>query len=717
MALNPLIALQLHTLDTATPARNLVKMKQYQNEQASAQAQAERQSRMDDLTERKYTADVEASERQAAKDREESILISATVLDGYLQKNDIDGGRAYLQARTKSLTDQGLVADDTTEALRMLDENPEQLKTATAAARQEAQLRGYIKDGSIKEKYSHVKQGDDGATYGFNNETNVIEKIPGAVIPQQADKEPPKLIKNDAGEWTPNPGWIEYEKQVSNAKKKGEAPYSNITKGDDGQFYGLSRDSGQMEAIPGDTIPQDAVKVWTAEEVAAAGLPANSIAYTNKDGAPVISYKPDKTPEEKASDLELKQLQIDKGRAELEALQDPEAKRKKKLELEKLEGDIVKQKFDTMSAEEQRRAKNNAIDSYKLSLALEQGPEAAQAFIDQNRVRNAQEGFDSNETFEAERLLREGKIDELKAGLQEAVRVGEAIGVLKTQDDKAPTTREVKSGNKIITEEWDPATKSFKKIAETDKTKEEPLTEVYDPKSPTGTTFVPRSEAAGKPGTPNKGFKVTTADGTTIEYGSSTGGEGLTKPTHNKVQQKVLDTGDVLAQIVDIEKRFKPEYHTLAGKLGGAIKGVKAFINPESLSPEDKKSYQEYRRYIGDLGRMQAQQINELYGAALSEGESKRAEKFVVNENDDSITAKEKLDGYKDLTRRAMMKYAYINKHGLTVDSVGVDDMPSLMQKRGEEISKGLSGKGMNKEAIKTKTRQLLADEFGLSAY
>jgi hypothetical protein len=79
---------------------------------------------------------------------------------------------------------------------------------------------------------------------------------------------------------------------------------------------------------------------------------------------------------------------------------------------------------------------------------------------------------------------------------------------------KAPTTREFRQGGMVVTQEWDPAKREWKTVgqgpafAPQQPREGEPLVEIYDPSSPTGTSMVPRSQAAGRPGAPPAGFEI-----------------------------------------------------------------------------------------------------------------------------------------------------------------------------------------------------------------
>ena len=62
-----------------------------------------------------------------------------------------------------------------------------------------------------------------------------------------------------------------------------------------------------------------------------------------------------------------------------------------------------------------------------------------------------------------------------------------------------------------------------------------------------------------------------------------------------------------------------------------------------------------------------------------------------------------------------MMKYHYINKNGLTINDVDVDDMPSMMNARGNELAAKYEQQGLTGNELSAAVRAALGDEFGLS--
>lgn len=412
----------------------------------------------------------------------------------------------------------------------------------------------------------------------------------------------------------------------------------------------------------------------------------------------------------------LANIQAQQQRTQLMGRQIDQADRR--MALEERQFDLLKSKWDSeqVDADTKRRLQNNVIDSLRARSAFKVGGERGlRDFLAQNIQRNNADGLDSKETTQVLSMLDAGQVDDVVKMLDDNIMIGERLDIIKPgQDPKDPLVKDFTEGDKIVTKQYNRSTGGWDPLAEGPRfQQDQTLTEIADPTSPTGTRLVPRAQAVGQPGKPPSGMSVEVGPDGTVRMSQGRQGNGLTNSTQTQVEKDALNTGEMLAQVRSFADRFKPEYFTIGGRLDRAISGGKAKFDPALLGPEEREKYQEATRFAADLGRLQAQQINQLYGAALSEGESERAKTFVVNPTDDPIMAQQKIDSYQKYLRRAQAKYAYIRKHGLSVDDVPIDSMPDLMNQRAVEIEAELS-KTMAGDELRKAVNQRLAEEFGL---
>ena len=249
------------------------------------------------------------------------------------------------------------------------------------------------------------------------------------------------------------------------------------------------------------------------------------------------------------------------------------------------------------------------------------------------------------------------------------------------------------------------------------------IEEIYDPTSPTGTRFVARSEAIGKPGKPPSKMSFTVDPETgaiSFEQGRDT---GLEKKTSGTVEDKILKAGDTLAQITSIKSRMKPEFQEIGTRLGMSWNSLKDKLNPDSLNPKDKEKLNQFTQYRADAGQLFALTLKDLSGVAVNPTEFKRAENWLPNpgtgifDGDSPTQLEAKVDRFEDFTRKALMKYSYIKRHGLTVNDVDVEEMPILMNQRGDELANKFESQGVPPEDIPRLVKMRLADEFGLVNY
>lgn len=197
--------------------------------------------------------------------------------------------------------------------------------------------------------------------------------------------------------------------------------------------------------------------------------------------------------------------------------------------------------------------------------AAQQGEQARRRALEEARAAKldarGDEQYASEKAQAAARQAAIGKLspEEQQMALMDPAGFAKARTEAAFREAKAPQTRTINQGGLEVSQEWDPATKSWTEIgrgsrwapqqgpspleqerlklaqAEFEWKKQhpgeasgEPMVEVYDPNSPTGTSYVPRSQAAGKPGKPGSdGIEVTQPDGTTFRVGGKGGGAKL----------------------------------------------------------------------------------------------------------------------------------------------------------------------------------------------
>lgn len=256
----------------------------------------------------------------------------------------------------------------------------------------------------------------------------------------------------------------------------------------------------------------------------------------------------------------------------------------------------------------------------------------------------------------------------------------------------------------------------------------EPLQEIYDPTSPSGTRLVGRREAAGKPGKPGSGLKFTTdKDGNvTLEQGSGLGmgggGSGLGAPTINKINEANFNSQEMLARLDQMDKSFDPAYLQLAPRAGAKLASMKDFLGVE-LDPVQKERLAGFTKFRQDAATNLNTTMKELSGQAISAHELPRMQAQLPNagmgvfDGDSPTEFKTKMDNSRKSQRAAVLRYNYAIKNGLDPLKTGIalEKVPELIEKRGNEIEAEIKQQypSLNNAQLEAEVSARLYREFG----
>lgn len=251
---------------------------------------------------------------------------------------------------------------------------------------------------------------------------------------------------------------------------------------------------------------------------------------------------------------------------------------------------------------------------------------------------------------------------------------------------------------------------------------------IGDPNSPSGSRYVSPRDAVGQPGVPRgkSGMRVVGYDGAgrpLIEIGDDLGDSSVTTATRNAIEKDMLAQGDTLGALAAIKSRFKPNYQTLGTRLGVSWNRMKDRLNPESVTAQERAELEDFTSYRAEASQLFSDTLKALSGAAVTEPELKRATAWLPNpgtgffDGDSPAELQAKVTRFEQFTRRAMAKDAYIRRHGLSKEDVDLDQMPRLMQRRGDDLAAEARAQGVPDEEIVRVVKLRLADEFGIGAY
>lgn len=226
------------------------------------------------------------------------------------------------------------------------------------------------------------------------------------------------------------------------------------------------------------------------------------------------------------------------------------------------------------------------------------------------------------------------------------------------------------------------------------------------------------------PSSNSRRFRITTGpDGqTTIEEstgGSDEGAGALTRPTQNTVQGNILKGGETLASLRAIKARAKPEFQTIGTRWNNFKTAVRDKAGFE-VDEKDAASLQEFTEYRAEVSQLFSTILNQLSGQAVTPQEFKRSEAWLPNtgtgffDGDSPIELASKVRRAEDFIMRALAKHQYINRNGLKLTDVDVDDMPKIMRERGDALAKEYEKKGLKGDDLNQAVRGTLMEEFGI---
>lgn len=192
----------------------------------------------------------------------------------------------------------------------------------------------------------------------------------------------------------------------------------------------------------------------------------------------------------------------------------------------------------------------------------------------------------------------------------------------------------------------------------------------------------------------------------------------LSKGTASKVEEGVLSDAAAITRLNSIKFGYRPEYQNIRFRTAQAWASLKDKFG--ALPEQEKSQLAAYSQYRQNALQNLNQTIKDLTGAAMGEQEAGRIIASLPNAGQDiwggdSPTEFEsKLNNAVQQTMYALARKNYALKNGLKWGNVPLTDMPSIVNKRGEEIAKQYKLDPTKAADQQTIMRQLAA-EFGIA--
>lgn len=192
----------------------------------------------------------------------------------------------------------------------------------------------------------------------------------------------------------------------------------------------------------------------------------------------------------------------------------------------------------------------------------------------------------------------------------------------------------------------------------------------------------------------------------------------LSKPTKTKVEEQQLNTGDQIARLNNIQFSYRPEFLNIKFRAGQEWNSLKDKFG--NLPEAEKATLANYSSYKQNATQNLNLTIKDLTGAAMSDAESGRIISTLPNpgtgifDGDSPTQFESKLNNGIQQAKYALARKQYALKNGLNWQDTPLDQMPAIINKRGEDIAKQYKLNPKDPKDRNTIKMQLAA-EFGIA--
>ena len=197
----------------------------------------------------------------------------------------------------------------------------------------------------------------------------------------------------------------------------------------------------------------------------------------------------------------------------------------------------------------------------------------------------------------------------------------------------------------------------------------------------------------------------------------------FSKGTKGKIEENVLSSADAINRLNNVWSTYKPEYLNIGFRTKQAWSGVQGKF--KDLNENDKKTLAEYSVFKQNSLQNVNQTIKALTGASMGVEEAARITASLpsagtsVFDGDSPQEFEAKLTNALTQSKYSLARQNYALKQGINKNAwekISLDDMPSIVLKRENELGKKYYGNKFNKNDIAQRTtiKRQLAAEFGI---
>ena len=197
----------------------------------------------------------------------------------------------------------------------------------------------------------------------------------------------------------------------------------------------------------------------------------------------------------------------------------------------------------------------------------------------------------------------------------------------------------------------------------------------------------------------------------------------------NEVDKQLINSGNALSRLFEIQRQFKPEYQTFETKFGMAWTDFKDKwgVLRKNMPPEERQGLEAYRKFrlsaIDNINRY----IKEITGAQMSEAEAVRLRQGAPDAGDGLFggdgptTFKAKMDQTIRTMGLAQMRSYYLKKNGFAGTGeqasglMSLEQMENKVEERTQALLQDATARGLSPQQAIPAVKQQLQQEFGIA--
>ena len=192
-------------------------------------------------------------------------------------------------------------------------------------------------------------------------------------------------------------------------------------------------------------------------------------------------------------------------------------------------------------------------------------------------------------------------------------------------------------------------------------------------------------------------------------------GQPLGTAGKNALDKEIQVLGDQLQMVTDIRMRFKPQFQQFGPRIEMAWNAAKEKMGVE-LGDEDKTILAEFTQYAAESGQFLSEYLSALSGAAVTESEAKRAQKFLPNPDDSPTEFMAKVERFERFAKLAIARKRIAKLRGVEWSSMTTDFVAKQLTDATRTFATEIrtANPDASREEVLQQARERVSQEFNI---